>query len=267
MAGRLQDKVALVTGGSSGIGEAIVRRFAAEGAHVVCCARGEELGRAVEASVRDAGGDVTFMPCDVTDEAAVDALVAATVERYGRLDVLVANAGGGGGDPWPNEPTDTWRGIVDLNLTSMMYLCRAAWPALLAAGDDGGASVVAISSLSAWMGIGRDQLEKMGGFAPSASYQAAKAAMDGLTVHLAGVGGAHNVRVNGIRPGRILTDKFREWLGEEGIFWSHYKEAQMLKRHGESDDIANAALFLASDESSFVTAQILDVNGGAVVKV
>ena len=116
------------------------------------------------------------------------------------------------------------------------------------------------------MGIGRDQLAKMGG-APSASYQASKAAMEGLVVHLAGRGGEHNLRVNAIRPGRILTDKFRAWLGDEGIFWNHYKEAQLIKRHGHVDDIANAALFLASDESTFITGTVLDVNGGAVVKL
>jgi NAD(P)-dependent dehydrogenase (short-subunit alcohol dehydrogenase family) len=264
MSGRLENKVALVTGGSTGIGEGIVHRFTREGAHVVFCARSAEAGSAVETAVRGEGGDATFLPCDVTDEAAVEALVAATAERHGRLDVVVANAGTGGGDQWPDESTDAWQGIVDLNLNGMMFLCRAAWPHLVAAG---GGSIVAVSSLSAVMGVGRDQLEKMGGFQRSASYQASKAAMEGLTIHLAGAGGADNIRVNAVRPGRILTDKFREWLGEDALFWSHYREAQMLKRHGHVDDIVNAALFLASDESSFITAEILDVDGGAITKV
>jgi NAD(P)-dependent dehydrogenase (short-subunit alcohol dehydrogenase family) len=258
--GRLAGKVALVTGGTTGIGEAIVRRFAAEGAHVGFCARTEETGRVVEADV--AGSH--FVPCDVTDEGDVDALVAATVDRFGGLDIVVSNAGTGGGHPWPTEPTDVWDGIVDLNLNGMMYLCRAAWPHLVARG---GGSIVAITSLSAWMAIGQDQLAKMGGFQPSASYQAAKAAMEGFTVHLAGRGGEHHIRVNAVRPGRILTDKFREWLGEDGVFWSHYREAQIIKRHGHVDDVANAALFFASDESSFITGTALDVNGGAVVKL
>jgi meso-butanediol dehydrogenase/(S,S)-butanediol dehydrogenase/diacetyl reductase len=256
----LAGKVALVTGGTTGIGEAIVRRFVAEGAQVVFCARTEEAGRAVE---RDVPGS-TFVRCDVTDEADVDALVASTIERHGGLDVVVSNAGTGGGQPWPTETTDAWDGIVHLNLNGMMYLCRAAWPHLVARG---GGSVVAITSLSAWMAIGKDQLERMGGFQPSASYQASKAAMEGLTVHLAGRGGEHGIRVNAVRPGRILTDKFREWLGEDGVFWSHYREAQILKRHGHVDDVANATLFLASDESSFITGTVLDVNGGAIVKL
>jgi NAD(P)-dependent dehydrogenase (short-subunit alcohol dehydrogenase family) len=267
--GRLDSKVAIVTGGSTGIGEAIVHRFAREGARVVFCARHEDTGAAVERAVRSdsvartAGGDATFITCDVTDEAAVAALVQRTVDFYGGVDIVVANAGTGGGALWPDEPTEVWNGFLALNLNGMMFLCKNAWPHLV---ETGSGSVIAITSLSAWMGIGRDQLAKMGG-APSASYQASKAAMEGLVVHLAGRGGEHNVRVNAIRPGRILTDKFRGWLGEDGIFWNHYKEAQLLKRHGESNDIANAALFLASDESSFITGTVLDVNGGAVVKL
>jgi NAD(P)-dependent dehydrogenase (short-subunit alcohol dehydrogenase family) len=257
--GRLDGKVAIVTGGTTGIGEAIVRRFAAEGAQVAFCARTDDAGRAVEASVPGSH----FVRCDVTDEAAVDAFVAATVTRFGGLDVVVSNAGTGGGNAWPDEPTDVWNGFVELNLNGMMYLCRAAWPHLV---ERGGGSIVAITSLSAWMVVGRDQLEKMGG-QPSASYQASKAAMEGLAVHLAGRGGEHAIRVNAVRPGRILTDKFRTWLGEEGVFWAHYREAQLLKRHGHVDDVANAALFFASDESSFVTGTVLDVNGGAVVKL
>jgi NAD(P)-dependent dehydrogenase (short-subunit alcohol dehydrogenase family) len=258
--GRLDGKVALVTGGTTGIGEAIVRRFAAEGAQVSFCARTEDTGRAVE---RDVPGSL-FVACDVANEGDVDTLVAATVDHFGAIDVVVSNAGTGGGNAWPDEPTEVWDGFLDLNLNGMMYLCRAAWPHLVARGSG---SIVAITSLSAWMAVGKDQLDKMGGFQPSASYQASKAAMEGLTVHLAGRGGEHGIRVNAVRPGRILTDKFRTWLGEDGVFWSHYREAQILKRHGHVDDVANATLFLASDESSFITGTVLDVNGGAVVKL
>lgn len=267
--GRLDAKVAIVTGGSSGIGEAIVTRFAREGARVVFCGRNEAAGTDVERQVRAdpiaraAGGDATFVRCDVTDEHQVDELVQRTTDFYGALDIVVSNAGTGGGALWPSEPTDVWKGFIDLNLNGMMYLCRAAWPHLVARG---GGSVIAITSLSAWMGIGRDQLAKMGG-APSASYQASKAAMEGLVVHLAGRGGEHAIRVNGIRPGRILTDKFRGWMGEEAVFWNHYREAQLIKRHGHVDDVAATALFFASDDSSFITGTVLDVNGGAVVKL
>lgn len=264
MVDRLAGKVALVTGGSTGIGEAIVHRFCAEGARVVFCARSEEQGREVESAVRANGGDATFVRADVTDEDDVAALVAATVERHARIDVVIANAGNGGGEQWPNESTRHWHDILHLNLDGTMFVCRAAWPHLV---DAGGGSVVVVSSLSAVMGVGATQLERMGGMQPSASYQASKAGIEGLTIHMAGIGGQHGIRVNAVRPGRILTDKFKAWLGEDALFWAHYQEAQILKRHGHVDDVTNAVLFLASDEAGFITAEILDVDGGAITKV
>jgi NAD(P)-dependent dehydrogenase (short-subunit alcohol dehydrogenase family) len=276
--GRLDGKVALVTGGTTGIGEAIVRRFLEAGAQVAFCARTEADGRAHEAELAETTTDATatgdtapgrpdrvaFWTCDVTDEDDVDRFVQGAVEHFGGLDIVVANAGTGGGHAWPDEPTDEWRRFVALNLDGTMFTCRSAWPHLVARG---GGSVIAISSLSAWMAVGRDQLDRMGGMQPAASYQASKAAVDGLVVHLAGRGGEHGIRVNSVRPGRILTPKFEAWLGEAGIFWSHYKDAQLIKRHGRVDDIAWAAVYLGSDESSFLTGQLIDINGGAVVKV
>ncbi len=262
MAGRLENKVALVTGGSSGIGEAIVHRFAAEGARVAFCARRQDIGAAVAAAVRAAGGEVEFIPCDVTDAAQVAHFVDLATRRFGELDVVVCNAGTGGAGRWPDEPDDEWHSIIDLNLNGTYYVCRAAWPHLV---QRGGGSIIAVSSLSAVAGIGKDQAELMG-FLPSPSYQVAKAAVEGLVKHLAGRGGEHRIRVNAVRPGRILTRQWEELMGEDFLFWSFYKRAQMLKRHGRSEDIANAVLYLASDESSFVTAEVLEVHGGAVSK-
>ena len=125
---QLTGKIALITGGSTGIGKAIVERFAAEGASVAFCARTEDTGRTVERAVTEAGGRARFCVCDVTDEHAVDAFVADTVATLGALDIVVSNAGTGSGNPWPNEPTDAFDSIVDLNLNGMIYLCRAAWP-------------------------------------------------------------------------------------------------------------------------------------------
>ena len=262
--GRLEGKVALITGGTTGIGRELVRRFAAEGAIVAFCARTVEAGRNLESELTAHGLNVSFSPCDVTDEKAIASWVEGVAATRGRIDVVVANAGASRFKPWPAEPTDAFNKTIRLNLHGMMYLCRTAWPHLIAAG---GGSIIAISSLSAWMAIGCDQLDRMGGEQPSAAYQASKAAMEGLAIHLAGRGGEHNIRVNVIRPGRILTDKVDHYLGEEGLFWPHYKEAQLLKRHGRSEDVAHAAVFLASDESSFITGVMLDVNGGAVVKL
>jgi NAD(P)-dependent dehydrogenase (short-subunit alcohol dehydrogenase family) len=264
MSGRLAGKVAIVTGGNSGIGEAIVHRFAAEGARVVFCARREAEGQAVEKAVRAAGGDATFVACDVTQSSEVNALVARSISQHGALHIAIANAGSASGGQWPDESDADFDAILRLNLHGTYHLCRAAWPHLVAAG---GGSIVAISSLSAIAGVGKHQLELMGGFQPSPSYQASKAAVEGLVLHLAGRGGEHDIRVNAVRPGRILTRQWEKRMGENFLFWPFYQKIQMLGRHGRSEDIASAALYLASDEAAFVTGEILDVDGGAIGKV
>jgi NAD(P)-dependent dehydrogenase (short-subunit alcohol dehydrogenase family) len=263
MAGRLEGKVAVVTGGNSGIGEAIVHRLASEGARVGFCARRKEQGEAVEAAARSAGATVRFDVCDVTDSSQVDDWIARVTSEYGAIDVVVNNAGTASAGQWPDESNEDWDAILRLNVTSAFYVTRAAWPQLIASGEG---SVINIGSLSAWGGIGANELEMMGGFQPSPSYQASKAALEGLTVHLAGRGGEHAIRVNCVRPGRILTRQWEETMGETFLFWSYYERVQMLQSHGRSEDVANAVLYLASNESSFVTAEMIDVNGGAVGK-
>jgi NAD(P)-dependent dehydrogenase (short-subunit alcohol dehydrogenase family) len=252
MSERFADRVAVVTGASSGIGQAVAERLAAEGASVVACARNEPE--------QTMGDRITFMTADISDAASVTALMDAAVSRYGRLDVVVANAGVANIGPWPDEPFEQWREILDLNGT--MLTCKAAWPHLVASGGN----IVVVSSLSAWMGVGQHELDQMG-FQPCPSYQASKAGIEGLAIHLAGRGGEHGVRVNVVRPGRILTDKWEDVLGQDGLFWSHYEKIQLLKRHGRTQDVAAAVAFLASDEAAFITATVLDVNGGAVVKL
>jgi len=157
VSGRLAGRVALVTGGSTGIGAAVVERFVSEGAAVVACAR-HEPGQPF-------AGDVTFVTADVTSADDMARAVAAANDQHGRLDIVVANAGTGGGGQWPTETADEWQAIIDLNLNGTMLTCRAAWPHLVEASG----SVVIVSSLSAVMGVGRTELEQMGGFQPSPS--------------------------------------------------------------------------------------------------
>jgi NAD(P)-dependent dehydrogenase (short-subunit alcohol dehydrogenase family) len=255
MSERFAERVAVVTGASSGIGQAVAERLAAEGASVVACARHEPE--------QQIGTEITFVPTDISDEASVTALMDAAVDRYGRIDVVVANAGIANIGPWPDEPLDQWREILGVNLTGTMLTCQAAWPHLV----ESSGNIVVVSSLSAWMGVGQHELDQMGGFQPCPSYQASKAGIEGLAVHLAGRGGEHGVRVNVVRPGRILTDKWEDVLGQDGLFWSHYEKIQLLKRHGRTQDVAAAVAFLASDEAAFITAVVLDVDGGAVCKL
>ncbi len=260
---RLGGRVALVTGGNQGIGEATVHRLAREGARVAFCARRRELGLAVEEAVRGEGGDARFFACDVTDAAQVSSLISDVASHFGGLDIVVNNAGTAGAHQWPDEPDDAWDSIMRLNVNSVFYVCRAAWPHLI---ESKAAAIVNISSLSGVAGIGKQQIDLMG-YQPSASYQTSKAAVEGLTLHLAGRGGEYGIRVNGVRPGRILTRQWEEAAGEDFLFWPFYRQIQMLDQHGRSEDVANAVLYLASDEARFVTAEILDVDGGAIGKV
>jgi NAD(P)-dependent dehydrogenase (short-subunit alcohol dehydrogenase family) len=263
-AGRLNGKVALVTGGTNGIGKEIVRCFSTEGALVFFCGRDAEAGQSVVDEMAMEGMTVSFSQCDVTNVNAIKYWVKRTTEKTGRIDIVVANAGGARLKPWPSEETDVFDSIIQLNLNGVLYVCRAAWPELV---ESGSGAIVIIGSLSAWMAVGHDQHERMDHVQPSPSYQASKAAVEGLAVHLAGRGGEHNIRVNVIRPGRILTERYEKLLGSDGLWWPHYKKIQLLKRHGRSEDVANAAVFLASEESSFITGTMLDVNGGAVAKL
>jgi NAD(P)-dependent dehydrogenase (short-subunit alcohol dehydrogenase family) len=261
MPGRLQNKVALITGGNSGIGEATARLFAQEGAKVAILARREAEGRAVQESLRAQCGDVTFLPCDVTDRAAVEAAVAKTVSTYGGLHVLINNAGGGAREMFPAESDETWDRVLRVNLTACFLTCRAAWPHLVTAGG----AIVNVSSLSAVFGASEAALERYPSL-PSASYVAAKAGLEGFTRYIASLGGRHNIRANCVRPGQILTKRLTTAAGEH-VFARHFEMWQLLKGPGYAEDVANAILFLASDESRFITAEIVNIDGGAAAKL
>jgi 3-oxoacyl-[acyl-carrier protein] reductase len=262
MPGRLQSKVAIITGGNSGIGEATARLFTQEGARVAILARREAEGYAVQQAIRADGGDVTFLPCDVTNRAAVEAAVAQTVSTYGGLHVLINNAGGGARDIFPDESDEVWERVLRVNLTACFLTCRAAWAHLIKAGSG---AIVNVSSLAAVSGVSDAVLERMP-MLPSASYIAAKAGLEGFTRYLASLGGRHNIRVNCVRPGQVLTRRLTTAAGEH-VFARHFEMWQLIKGPGYAEDVANAMLFLASDEARFITAEIINVDGGAAAKL
>ena len=267
MADRLAGKVAVITGGNSGIGETTGQVFAREGAKVVLMARRQEQGEAVAQGIRDAGGEATFIRCDVGDDDSVQQAVAQAAEAYGTINVLFNNAGGGSGAQFPNEPNSEWHRVVNTNLTGTFYVSRAVWPHLVAAG---GGTVVNMSSLAAQRGFSSRMQDEFG--TTSASYYAAKAGVDALTRYMAGTGGRHNIRVNCVRPGQILTPgatggTSKDADGGHHVFEKMFDFAQIVEGPGYPVDVANLVLFLACDESRFVNGEIINVDGGVAAKI
>jgi NAD(P)-dependent dehydrogenase (short-subunit alcohol dehydrogenase family) len=263
MPGRLQGKVAIITGGTRGIGEVTAHRFAHEGAKVALLGRRVPAGEAVQHAIRAAGGEAVFIVCDVSDRGAVEAAVAQTVDRYGSLHVLCNNAGGGAGAVFPEESEEEWERVLRLNLTGTFLMCRAAWPHLIAAG---GGAIINMSSLAAVAGFNDRVREIQQMPPPSASYFAAKAGIEAFTRYLADLGGSHHIRVNCVRPGQILTPQMAQTRGEHP-YVRRFELVQMLTEPGRAEDVANTIIFLASDEARFITAEVINVDGGAAAKV
>ena len=267
MADRLAGKVAVITGGNSGIGEGTAQLFIAEGAKVILMARREEQGRKVEAALRDSGGEATFIACDVGDHDSVTQAVAQAADTYGAIHVLFNNAGGGGGSRFPNEPNSEWQRIIHTNLTGTFYVSQAVWPHLVAAG---GGAVVNMSSLAAQRGFSPRMQDEFG--TTSASYYAAKAGVDALTRYMAGVGGRDNIRVNCVRPGQILTPgatggTSNDPDGGHHVFEKMFDFAQIVEGPGYPRDVANLVLFLSCDESRFISGEIINIDGGVAAKI
>lgn len=267
MPNRLDGKVAIITGGNSGIGASTAEAFAREGAKVILMARREEEGRAVERAIRDEGGEATFITCDVADDRSVVAAVAQAATTYGAVQILFNNAGGGAGSHFPDEPNEEWNRVIAVNLTGTFYVSQAVWPHLVEAG---GGAVVNMSSLAAQRGFSPQMLKEFG--ATSSSYYAAKAGVDALTRYMAGVGGKHGIRVNCVRPGQILTPgatggTFDDADGGHHVFEKMFNFAQIVQGPGYPEDVANLVLFLASDESRFISGEIINIDGGVAAKI
>lgn len=244
---RLDGQVAIVTAAGAGIGRAIAELFVAAGAAVVVSDLKQESATAVAAEIVAAGGRAIGVACDVTDAAARAALVDATLVAFGKISVLVNNAGGGGPKPF-EMPMDAFVRAYELNVFSMFHLIQLCAPHIEKAG---GGAVLNISSMA-----GENKNVRM------ASYASSKAAANHLTRNVAFDLGPRGIRVNAIAPGAIKTAALLSVLTPE-------IEKAMLKhtplgRLGEPRDIANAALFLCSPAASWVSGQVLTVSGGGV---
>ena len=267
MTGRLDGKVTVVTGGNSGIGESTARLFASEGAKVLLLARREEQGIAVQNSINSDGGESTFVQCDVGDPDSVNAAINKAAGIYGGIHVLFNNAGRGGGGDFPNSTDEEWNSVINDNLNGTFYVSRAVWPHLIASG---GGAIVNMSSLAAQRGFSPKMIDEFGATAPA--YYAAKAGIDALTRYMAGVGGKHNIRVNCVRPGQILTPGATRGTiddadGGHHVFESMFDFAQIIPGPGYPIDVANVVLFLVSDESRFVTSEMINIDGGVAAKI
>jgi NAD(P)-dependent dehydrogenase (short-subunit alcohol dehydrogenase family) len=244
---RFSGKVALVTGGNSGIGRGVVQKFAAEGAAVALVGRNPEKGAAVEAELAAAGGTGRFFRCDLAQEKDVKTLIADVVSRFGRLDIVINNAGLGSlrsGIVAEDQPGARWDKMRGPNLDSGYFVSSYALPHLKAAGSG---AIVNISSTATLLGNW-------------GLYCVAKAAVEGLTRSLAAEGAPYGIRANCISPGWIDVGADPQNLVADGTRWS--VPPSLFNRMGSTAEIAAVAAFLASHEASFVTGQTLIVDGG-----
>ncbi len=246
MAAELSDHAVLVTGGGTGIGRACAARLAADGAHVTICGRTES--KLKDAASRIGGKNVRYLVADITDEGSVEEAVAFASEPTGGLSGCIANAGGGGGlAPTSKQDTAEFTRVLELNALGTFLCLKHTLPKLV---ESGHGSFVGMSSIA-----GKLVHPYFGG------YGAGKAALEQLVRVAADEYGHLNVRVNAIRPGFVATE-IMEGIDRDGPIYDSYVQNTPLPRLGEPEDIANLARFLIGPESTWITGQIIEVDGG-----
>ncbi len=245
---RLQGRVATVTGAAQGIGEACVRAFAAEGAKVVIADINGEKGEAVAASIRDGGGEAVFRSCDVRDKGQVDALIQAAVDNYGGLDIHLSNAAIIDAADFLDVTEENWNNVLAINLTGFFLAGQAAARQMVAQGRGG--VIINMSSTNAVVSI------------PNiVSYVTCKGGVMQLTKTMAIALADRGIRVNAIGPGTILTDLARQVMTDDAKRHTILSRTP-LGRCGEPEEVAAVAVFLASDDSSYVTGETIYCDGG-----
>jgi len=240
----LTNKVALVTGASRGIGQAIAARLAAQGAVVVCAARGDNA-KATASAISAAGGKAESITLDVTDDGALAKAPGEIVEKHGRLDVVVSNAGITRDQLLMRMKRDDWDAVLATNLTATFTLAQAAIRPML---KQRGGRIIAIGSVVGEIGN-----------AGQVNYAASKAGLIGFAKALAREVASRGITVNVITPGMIDTDMTRAITEKAQVDWASQIP---LGRLGTPDDVAAAACYLASDEAAYITGHVLAVNGG-----
>lgn len=252
MTQRLADKVCLVTGAGSGIGRSTSELFAREGGVVVALDLDLAAAEATAASLREGGAEASAFECDVGDAPAIGSAVAAVGETYGRIDVLVNNAGYGVAGSVLETSEETWARLLQVDLTGVFLVSRAVLPVMIDGGRGG--AIVNVSSAAAIIGI-----------ADRAAYCAAKGGVAALTRAMAIDHSRDNVRVNAVCPGSVESPYYEQMLAaadDREAMLAGLRSRQILGRLGMPEEIAQGILFLASSDGSFCTGALLAVDGG-----
>ena len=249
---RFKDRVAIVTGGAGGIGEATVRRFISEGGKVVFADWDGARGREVEADIKAKGGNAVFVEADVSNEAAVAGLVKTAVDTFGTVDILVNNAGIRLYQTVVDASAESWTKLLGVNLMSYVWGAKAAIPVMRKAGKGAIVNVASVRSITAG--------------SKTVQYDTAKAAVAGLTRAMAMDHSTEGIRINAVGPGPIFTPFHAKRIAAAGQTVEQYNDEAarqtMMKRPGRSEEVAACIAFLASDDASYVAGTILYVDGG-----
>lgn len=249
---RLRGNVAIVTGAGRGIGQAIALRFAREGAKVAVVDIRGELAEQTARQISQEGGEGLPLHGDVALNDEVNRFATKTVESFGQINILVNNAGIGGSKACLDTPEDDWNRMVAVNLKSIYLVCKCVIPEMLRLGKG---KIINIASMYGMFGSPH-----------TAAYSASKAGVINLTRQLAVDYSSHNICINAISPGLIETEMTRHKVRDPRVL-TQYLQSIPLGRHGTPDDVAGAAVFLASDGSDFITGHNLVVDGGQSCRI